>query len=273
MAKDVNIIKKIVTGLILTSLPVTAMAGNLDSPDIPFSPASAMYSGEDLFNRFDTGADVILRNSAFVEPSVTPTPTGHTLDEIYSKAPVPDNNNGALPSEVLNGRTYWSLRTDGTWGIQSGTASSIGTISPTCSGTLVGTRWCDNGDGTISDLTTGLVWLKHADCWGTMTWDTAIMKPIEELGDGDCGLYLDGSVRGDWRLPTQDELYQLANGIEPVRVTTPRAFVDIQGPEYWSSNTIPFDTNWARYINLDTGQNDFLLKSNTYNLLPVRREQ
>lgn len=40
----------------------------------------------------------------------------------------------------------------------------------TCSGTLVGTRWCDNGDQTVTDMTTGLVWLKHADWGGTMPW-------------------------------------------------------------------------------------------------------
>ena len=35
-----------------------------------------------------------------------------------------------------------------------------------CEGTLsVGGRWCDQGDGTVKDMTTGLVWLKNAG-WG-----------------------------------------------------------------------------------------------------------
>ena len=36
----------------------------------------------------------------------------------------------------------------------------------TCKGTLVGTRWCDNGDATVTDMTTGLVWLKYTDWEG-----------------------------------------------------------------------------------------------------------
>ena len=31
----------------------------------------------------------------------------------------------------------------------------------TCTGTMNGTRWCDNGNGTVRDMTTGLIWLKN----------------------------------------------------------------------------------------------------------------
>ena len=40
----------------------------------------------------------------------------------------------------------------------------------TCKGTLNGTRWCDNGDGTVTDMTTCLVWLKYADWGGVKQW-------------------------------------------------------------------------------------------------------
>jgi hypothetical protein len=44
----------------------------------------------------------------------------------------------------------------------------------TCSGTLSsGGRWCDNGNGTVTDMTTGLIWLKNATCGGMKTWDEA----------------------------------------------------------------------------------------------------
>ncbi len=32
----------------------------------------------------------------------------------------------------------------------------------TCKGTIVGTRWCDQENGTVKDMTTGLIWLKNA---------------------------------------------------------------------------------------------------------------
>ena len=40
----------------------------------------------------------------------------------------------------------------------------------TCTGTMFGKRWCDNGDGTVTDLTTCLVWLKKADWGGQKVW-------------------------------------------------------------------------------------------------------
>ena len=40
----------------------------------------------------------------------------------------------------------------------------------TCEGTVsAGGRWCDQGDGTVKDMTTGLVWLKKADWGGAKT--------------------------------------------------------------------------------------------------------
>ena len=31
-------------------------------------------------------------------------------------------------------------------------------------------RFTDNGDGTVTDNLTGLIWLKNADCFGSRTW-------------------------------------------------------------------------------------------------------
>ncbi|MBW1813845.1 MAG: hypothetical protein JRJ39_09275 [Deltaproteobacteria bacterium] len=40
-----------------------------------------------------------------------------------------------------------------------------------CKGTQsTGGRWCDNGDGTVTDMTTCLVWLKYANWGGTRMW-------------------------------------------------------------------------------------------------------
>jgi hypothetical protein len=55
----------------------------------------------------------------------------------------------------------------------------------------------DNGDGTITDLNTGLMWMKNLD--GKMTWEEAVAYAE------------DFSYAGydDWRLPTIKELYSL----------------------------------------------------------------
>jgi len=34
-------------------------------------------------------------------------------------------------------------------------------------------RFTDNGNGTVTDNLTGLIWLKHASCYGKRTWADA----------------------------------------------------------------------------------------------------
>ncbi|OAD19121.1 hypothetical protein THIOM_005259, partial [Candidatus Thiomargarita nelsonii] len=34
-------------------------------------------------------------------------------------------------------------------------------------------RYIDNGDGTVTDNSSGLIWLKNANCFGVETWDKA----------------------------------------------------------------------------------------------------
>ena len=66
-----------------------------------------------------------------------------------------------------------------------------------CLGTLNGTRWCDNEDGTVTDLSTCLVWLKNTMCNDTLAgisktdgwliWDAAIIWSSAVIS-GKCGL-------------------------------------------------------------------------------------
>jgi hypothetical protein len=107
----------------------------------------------------------------------------------------------------------------------------------TCNGTLSAEgRWCDNLDGTIKDMTTGLVWLQNAFCMSA-TWYEALKNVPENLRDGVCGL-TDGSSWGDWRLPTANELHGITSqGVETVLYSTPRFFVGIDSCLYWTSTT------------------------------------
>ncbi|MGE0592748.1 MAG: hypothetical protein AB7G23_08915 [Vicinamibacterales bacterium] len=64
-------------------------------------------------------------------------------------------------------------------------------------------RFADCLDGTVRDGMTGLTWLQHADCL-TTTVHAEAGAVVARLADGQCGL-TDGSVPGDWRLPTREE--------------------------------------------------------------------
>jgi hypothetical protein len=71
----------------------------------------------------------------------------------------------------------------------------------------------DNGDGTVTDTLTDLIWLQNANCDQPQNWNDAALF-VSGLDNGDCGLS-DGSASGDWRLPTKDELQSI--GTDPPR--------------------------------------------------------
>jgi hypothetical protein len=68
-------------------------------------------------------------------------------------------------------------------------------------------RFTDNGNGTVTDNLTGLIWLKDANCFGTRGWTDAL-NDCNNLKHGSCGL-TDFSSTGDWRLPNRKELESL----------------------------------------------------------------
>jgi hypothetical protein len=72
-------------------------------------------------------------------------------------------------------------------------------------------RWADNGNGTVTDTVTGLIWLKKADCIH-QDWPDAIAS-VNALASGQCGL-TDGSAAGSWRMPNRKEMLSLADRME-----------------------------------------------------------
>lgn len=70
-------------------------------------------------------------------------------------------------------------------------------------------RYRDNGDGTVSDLNTGLMW--QQDPGGKKTYPDAVA--------GAAALRLGG--HDDWRLPTIKELYSLIDFTGSIQTTTP----------------------------------------------------
>jgi len=66
-----------------------------------------------------------------------------------------------------------------------------------------GDRFVDCTDGTVTDNTAGLIWLKDANCFDLRDFAGA-STAAAGLEDGECGL-LDGSSAGEWRLATKEE--------------------------------------------------------------------
>ena len=124
--------------LALLAAALPSWAGNLDAPAAP-STGSGMPTTTAIYNRLDTGAAISVTGT-FLEPAAGPTAgTGKTLADISTKLPVPDNTQGATAGDVANGKTFWGLRTDGTWGLTSGSAA----VTPAI------------GNATAADVRTG----------------------------------------------------------------------------------------------------------------------
>ncbi len=111
-----------------------------------------------------------------------------------------------------------------------------------CTGTFsAGGRWCHNGNGTITDTTTGLVWYhKGNNFWGTYASCSA---NISYISNGSPSDLTDGSSSYDWRLPTMNEMLTLTSGVEAISPGSQYLFTGIQTGWYWTStafiNPIP----------------------------------
>jgi len=181
----------------------------------------------------------------------------------------------ATTADVLYPKTFSNSSSTGLTGELHGGC----TCCSTC--TLYENRWCDNDNGTVTDLTTCLVWLQKAGWGGVKAWrcessygwcsddhdDAHTRAGI--LKAADYVWLSDGSVEGDWRLPTKTELDGLVNGTPNLRCTSGPCdlygFTGLQSSYYWSSSTYAGHTHGAWYVYLCIGYVDYVDKgSNNY---------
>jgi hypothetical protein len=90
-------------------------------------------------------------------------------------------------------------------------------------------RFTDNGNGTITDRLTGLMWTKNANrANGKIDWEQALAKSTA-CNDGG---------HTDWRLPNRNELTSLIDlGQAQPALTKGHPFNDVQSDYYWTSTT------------------------------------
>jgi hypothetical protein len=124
-------------------------------------------------------------------------------------------------------------------------------------------RFTDNGNGTVTDSLTGLVWLQNANCFGTVAWTDALTD-ANGLANGMCGL-VDGSTAGQWRLPDVRELDSLVNADQSNLSTwlTLQGFSNVTLANYWSSTTSAGTTGDAWSLGASNGDWNYYDKSNS----------
>ena len=138
-------------------------------------------------------------------------------------------------------------------------------------------RFVDNGDGTVTDNLTGLMWLKDASCLGARTWQSALDVVADfnaNPGNYDCTDYTANYT--DWVLPNMVELETLVNAEEssPAAWLNSQGFTYVQSSYYWSATTCAYNTNCAWFVYMSFGSVYYSGKSYDYFYVwPVRAGQ
>jgi uncharacterized repeat protein (TIGR01451 family) len=134
-------------------------------------------------------------------------------------------------------------------------------------------RYLDNGDGTISDNLTGLMWLKDANCFGGQSWVGGLGTVAAfnaNPGGYACQDY--SAAYSDWRMPNINELatfWTIVPGVMgfPAMIQG-LGFTRVQTGDYMSSTMVagnPFYP-WGIYF----GGNSYLSTNGGNFLWPVR---
>ncbi len=136
-------------------------------------------------------------------------------------------------------------------------------------------RFTDNGDGTITDNLTGLMWLQDASCFYIQAWGAAFGTIADFNADPVPYLCTDYTAAyADWRLPNVNELESLIHADEPDQAfwLGLQGFYNVVYDDYWTSTTNASDTTAAWFVNIfEEGYlNDTQAKSGTLYIWPVR---
>jgi hypothetical protein len=134
-------------------------------------------------------------------------------------------------------------------------------------------RFTDNGDGTVTDTFTGLMWQRDADCMvthypsfdndstagnGEVTWQHAL-DFVQGINDGAYPLC--GGGYNDWRLPSVYDLKSFST-YPPVG----QPFINLAFDHYWTSTTYEYDASRAHVVKTD---NASMTNHPKINFLPV----
>ena len=259
---------------------ITAVyAGTLTPPG---APAKTMKSLTDLYELINTGANT--PSTDFTTPTAVSS-TMHSLGDIYDL--MKDKIDDIDASTILTGNTILGVEgtaTAGTSGYEFPSKplqTTLGTSNYctdatgaviSCTGTGQDGEfnagqphdYTDNGDGTVTDNATGLMWqkctvgLSGEDCaTGTATTQASWTAALATCND----LSLAGHT--DWKLPNINELESIINRqyVNPAIDRT--TFPNTQSGNYWSSSTYVGSQSIAWLVNFYSGNTSVNGKTNS----------
>jgi len=133
-------------------------------------------------------------------------------------------------------------------------------------------RFTDNGDGTVTDSLTGLMWLKDAGCL-KKSWSNTL-NIIAEFNSNSFSHSCLGYTANytDWRIPNVKELESMINYdvSDPAGWLNSAGFTNVKYSSYWSSTTSQKSAAQAWMINMQKSVKLLKNKKSTYYAWPVR---
>ncbi len=134
-------------------------------------------------------------------------------------------------------------------------------------------RFADNGDGTVTDRLTGLVWSRDGGTPGPAACRPGTPRTGQEALDYVRCLNENRYLgRTDWRLPNRNELASLVNRGQPDTAAWLNGvgFRNARAAGYWSSTTYA-PTPWNSWgVNLHDGAVTSFARKHAINAWPVR---
>ena len=136
-------------------------------------------------------------------------------------------------------------------------------------------RFSNQGNGTVVDNLTGIIWTKDANAPGPSVCIPGTYKTWQSALDYVACLNTNNYLGyDDWRLPNRKELRSLIDysNYNPA-LTSGHPFTSVQSGTYWSSATCTYYTNGAWIVNMWNGHVDYGGKGHVDYVWPVRGGQ
>jgi hypothetical protein len=256
VASDIKANKKAwVNGVEVTGTLVTRTLGAA-SGDV-----SAGYYGATTLPEVDTDL-----KSANIKAGVT-------IFGVNGKAEVVDTTSGdALASDIKVGKKAWANGTEvtGTFvGVRIPKTGVTAAYDIGDDGFLQkgiawpNPRFTDNGNGTVTDNLTNLMWTKDANI---LMGPSSLGFGLGEMNTVNVGGY------NDWRLPNVRELHSLIDFSNKLpALPSAHPFTNVQNNRYWSNTN--YDNSNAWQIDLGRGRVDYDAIPNNAYYWPVRGGQ
>ena len=222
----------------------TSFAGSL-TPSV--SPASTMYTLEDIYTKLTDSTTTATEGTASFTTPGTVSATLHNLKQIYELIPTID------ATKVLCGTTYLGVAGSASAGythasapLKTGqtTCYDVSGNSICCASTGqdgqyqagVARSYTDNGDGTVTANSTGLMWQKCTVGLSGSTCATGSATSMDLSTSISTCEALSLASHTDWRLPNLLELESIVNpAFESPAIDTTYFPATPSSGAYWSS--------------------------------------